>query len=62
MLLMLSLTHEVKLMAKMTKAQARKRLSESKNKLLAVYVADYLTTDQFVKLEAILNRAMNKLK
>lgn len=49
-------------MAKLTKAQARKRLEEAKQKLMLVYLADYMTTQQFAKVETEINRAKAKLK
>jgi hypothetical protein len=49
-------------MAKMTKAQARKRLNEAYAKITNVMRAGFLTPAQWVKLTEQLNREIKKLE
>ena len=52
-------------MAKMTKAQARKRLREAKSKIVKVAVGDVLDWANYKKLDAAcheIDKIINKLK
>jgi|TARA_R110002110_G_scaffold95974_1_gene247693 hypothetical protein len=55
-------------MAKMTKAQAKKRLQEAKAKITQVYLKQAMTgsgwvaTNDLVAIEKILNKCINRIK
>tara|TARA_R110002126_G_scaffold106224_1_gene241065 strand:+ start:969 stop:1163 length:195 start_codon:yes stop_codon:yes gene_type:complete len=60
------LLHEVLIMAKMTKAQARKRLKEAKAKVMAVYVQGQIgslgvSTQDMVAIEKVLDKCIKRL-
>lgn len=63
------LLHEVFNLPKMTKAQAKKRLIEAKAKVMAVYVANAGTRNQFlavsttdmVAIEKVLDKCIKRL-
>jgi len=48
-------------MAKMTKAQAKKRLKEAKSKVKAVFVAGSCSTQDMVAIEKILDKCLKRL-
>jgi len=53
-------------MAKMTKAQARKRLKEAKSKVMAVYVQHHalglgVSTQDMVAIEKVLDKCIKRL-
>jgi hypothetical protein len=49
-------------MAKMTKAQARKRLKEANSKVMSCLLAEYITADAAVKLNAMLSKCIKRLE
>ena len=49
-------------MAKMTKAQARKRLQEAQNKVMMCIMSGHITLEQANKVAAPLHRLIERLK
>tara|TARA_R110000803_G_scaffold210714_1_gene283350 strand:- start:1813 stop:1962 length:150 start_codon:yes stop_codon:yes gene_type:complete len=49
-------------MAKMTKAQARKRLKEANSKVMSVLMCEHITADSAVKLNAMLTKCIKRLE